>query len=81
MTLRKANLITVGPWPRTQWKEDKKGSFSFRCGRKTPENCSRETHIIRWTKNPSTYSAPSWIQSIFSVVMSLMVIYKPHGNN
>ena len=23
-------------------REDKKGSSSFRCGRKTPENCSRE---------------------------------------
>ena len=37
-----------------QWKEDKKGGFSFRCERKTPENYSKENpqSVYLGTENP-----------------------------
>ena len=39
--------------PRSQWIEDKEGSFSLSCGRKTPENYSRENRCSQvGTENP-----------------------------
>ena len=54
-TLSKANFNHC-PSQEPKWRDDKKGSFSFRCGRKTPENyssMSRENLCSQvWTENP-----------------------------
>ncbi len=50
--LRNANLITVLAKNPVERREDNEESFSFRCGRKTPENFSRENpHIQAGTEN------------------------------
>ncbi len=61
-TLRKAILITIQA--KNPLREGKEGSFSFICGRKTPENYSKgkPTQSFRgWKPNPYTCSGPVWI--------------------
>ncbi len=59
--LRKANSITK--LAKNPWREDKEGSFSLRCGWKTPQNKSRKNPCYQiGTENP-IHIAPGGIRT------------------